>query len=88
MKTTEQFWSELTTNKALAGKLLSVSDEQKLEEFLKENEVDCTTEQFREFVLQKKKQIGEIPDEQLEEVSGGFGMLWGGIVALLKQIFG
>ena len=40
MKTMEQFWNEITTNKALAEKLAAASGEQKLEAFLKENEVD------------------------------------------------
>ena len=86
MKTMEQFWSELTTNKELAEKLAGVSSEQELDELLKENEVDCTAEQFNEFILAKAKESVELSDEELEAVSGG--MLIGQIMALLKQIFG
>ena len=71
MKTMEQFWNEITTNKALVEKLAAASGEQKLEAFLKENEVDCTEEQFNEFILAKAKESGELSDEQLEAVSGG-----------------
>ena len=46
MKTMEQLWNEITTNKELAEKLKGVSSDRELEAFLKENEVDCTKEQF------------------------------------------
>ena len=88
MKTMEQFWNEITTNKVLAEKLAAASGEQKLEAFLKENEVDCTKEQFKEFVFAKAKESGEISDEELSAVSGGCGMLLGGIIDFFKQIFG
>ena len=87
MKTIEQFWSEITTNKELFEKLVSVSSEQEFEEFLKENEVDCTKEQFKEYVFAKAKESGEISDEELEAVSGGWGMILGGIIALFEQFF-
>ena len=71
MKTIEQFWSEISTNEELAEKLEQIASEQELEAFLKENEVDCTEEQFNEFILAKAKESGELSDEQLEAVSGG-----------------
>ena len=71
MKTMEQFWSEISTNEELAEKLEQIASEQELEAFLKENEVDCTEEQFNEFILAKAKESGELSDEQLEAVSGG-----------------
>ena len=40
MKTMEQFWGEITTNKELAEKLFKTTNEQELEALLKENEVD------------------------------------------------
>ena len=40
MKTIEQFLNEVIANKELAEKLAGIQDEQKLGEFLKENEVD------------------------------------------------
>ena len=87
MKTIEQFWSELTSNKELSEKLISISNEQELEAILKENEVDCTNEQFKEFVFAKAKESGEISDEELSAVSGGWGMILGGIIALFEQFF-
>ena len=69
MKTIEQFWNELTINKELAEKFASVSSEQGLEAFLKENEVDCTKEQFGEFILSKKD--CELSDEELRIIAGG-----------------
>lgn len=86
MKTMEQFWDEITADKELAQKLVSVSDGHKLGEFLKENDVDCTKEQFKEFVLTKARTSGELSDEQLEAVSGGFDLKELG--KLLMQIFG
>lgn len=71
MKTMEQFYNEIIESEELSEKLASVSDEQKLEEFLKENEVDCTTNQFNEFILAKAKESGELTDEMLEAVAGG-----------------
>ena len=55
----------------LAEKLAGISDEQKLAEFLKENEVDFTTEQFKAFILEKAKQSGEIPEEEFDAAAGG-----------------
>ena len=72
MKTMEQFWNEITTNKALAEKLAAASGEQKLEAFLKENEVDCTKEQFGEFIIAKAKESGAPSDDKLESVAGGY----------------
>lgn len=71
MKTIEQFWSEISTNEELAEKFEQIASEQELEALLKENEVDCTEEQFNEFILAKAKESGELSDEQLEAVSGG-----------------
>lgn len=88
MKTMEQFWSEISTNEELAEKLEQIASEQELEALLKENEVDCTNEQFKEFVFAKAKESGEISDEELSAVSGGCGMLLGGIIDFFKQIFG
>ena len=72
MKTMEQIWNEITTNKALAEKLAAASGEQKLEAFLKENEVDCTKEQFGEFIIAKAKESGALSDDKLESVAGGY----------------
>ena len=72
MKTMEQFWNEITTNKELAEKLAAASGEQKLEAFLKENEVDCTKEQFGEFIIAQAKESGALSDDKLESVAGGY----------------
>ena len=72
MKTMEQLWNEITTNKVLAEKLAAASGEQKLEAFLKENEVDCTKEQFGEFIIAKAKESGALSDDKLESVAGGY----------------
>ena len=71
MKTMEQFRSELIANKELAEKLIKTTNEQELEAFLKENEVDCTNEQFKEFMRAKER--NELTDEELKAVSGGAG---------------
>ena len=71
MKTIEQFWNEITENKELGEKLASASEERQLDEFLKENEVDCTKEQFKAFVNEKVNDTNELTDEELEAVSGG-----------------
>ena len=86
MKTIEQFYNEVIADKELAEKLITVSTEQKLEQFLKENDVEGTKEQFKEFVLEKAKTSGELTDEQLEAVSGG--MLIEQSWELVKQLFG
>ena len=87
MKTIEQFYNEIIANKALAEKLAGVSSEQQLDEFLKENEVDCDKEQFAEFIVKKAKESGQLSDDQLEAVSGGCGQLFGGICSLFEQLY-
>ena len=71
MKTMEQFWNAITTNRELAEKLTKVTNDAELEAFLKENEVSGTTEDFKALVVAKAKESGELSDEQLEAVSGG-----------------
>lgn len=70
MKTIEQFWSEVKADKELEQKLTAVKDEGELAEFLKANDVEGTIEEFRDLV-EKERAIGELPDEELEAVSGG-----------------
>lgn len=71
MKTTEQFFGEITANKELFEKLTKVTDYAELEAFLKENGVEGTVEDFKALVVAKAKASGELSDEQLEAVSGG-----------------
>ncbi|MGN1160964.1 MAG: hypothetical protein ACI4SX_01840 [Candidatus Fimenecus sp.] len=71
MKTIEQFYNEIIASEELKEKLAAVSSAQKLDEFLKENEVDGTKEEFKEYVVEKAKTSGELTDEQLEAVAGG-----------------
>ncbi|MGN1421939.1 MAG: hypothetical protein ACI4XA_01045 [Oscillospiraceae bacterium] len=71
MKTIEQFWSEITANEELSEKLEQIANKQELEALLNENEVDCTEEQFNEFILAKANTSGELTDEQLDTVAGG-----------------
>ena len=33
--------------------------------------MDCTTEQFKAFILEKAKQSGEIPEEEFDAAAGG-----------------
>ena len=42
-----------------------------IEALLKENEVDCTSDDFRKFFTEKIQTSGELTDEQLEAVAGG-----------------
>ena len=70
MKTIEQFYNEIIASEELKEKLAAVSSAQKLDEFLKENEVEGTKE-FKEYVVEKAKTSGELTDEQLEAVAGG-----------------
>lgn len=71
MKTTEQFLSEITTNKELFEKLTKVTSDAELEAFLKENGVEGTVDEFKKLVVAKAKESGELSDEQLETVAGG-----------------
>ena len=71
MKTMEQFYNEIIASEELKEKLAAVSSAQKLDEFLKENEVEGTKEEFMEYVVEKAKTSGELTDEQLEAVAGG-----------------
>lgn len=71
MKTIEQFWNEIATNKELAEKLTKAYSEQSIDRFLAENRVDGTKEQFRRFYLDKRRQISEYTDSELEKITGG-----------------
>ena len=71
MKTIEQFYNEIIASEELKEKLAAVSSAQTLDEFLKENEVEGTKEEFKEYVVEKAKTSGELTDEQLEAVAGG-----------------
>ena len=71
MKTIEQFYNEIIASEELKKKLAAVSSAQNLDEFLKENEVEGTKEEFKEYVVEKAKTSGELTDEQLEAVAGG-----------------
>ncbi len=71
MKTIEQFYNEIIANEELKEKLAAASEEHRLNEFLKENEVDGTKEEFKEFVLEKANRSGTLTDEQLSAVAGG-----------------
>lgn len=70
MKTMEQFWSEITTNDELFEKLTKVTNNEELEAFLKENGVEGTVEEFKKLVAEKAR--GELSDEELEGVAGGY----------------
>ena len=87
MKNIEEFYNEIISDKALAEKLAGVSSEEQLEAFLKENDAPCTKEQFKEFMLAKAKEKGELTDEQIAEVSGGSGLIdqYNTLVTLLSQ---
>ena len=66
MKTIEQFWNEITENKQLGEKLIKTTNEQELEAILEENEVDCTKEQFNEFVLEMVNKAASFPTKSLK----------------------
>lgn len=71
MKTIEQFYNEIIADEKLKEKLAAASKEHRLDEFLKEKEVDGTKEEFKEFVLEKSKLSNTLTDEQLSAVAGG-----------------
>ena len=82
MKTIEQFYNEIIASEELKEKLAAVSSAQKLDEFLKENEVEGTKEEFKEYVVEKAKTSGELTDEQLEAVAGGG--VWDVVKSIIK----
>lgn len=70
MKTTEQFFGEITTNDELFEKLTKVTNDAELEAFLKENGVEGTVDEFKKLVVANTRD--ELSDEELEAVSGGY----------------
>ena len=73
MKTMEQFFYEVMTNEETNKKFQAATDEKMIEALLKENEVDCTLDDFRKFFTEKIQASGELSDEALENVAGGVG---------------
>ncbi|MGN0670936.1 MAG: hypothetical protein ACI4JZ_10340 [Oscillospiraceae bacterium] len=71
MKTPEQFYNEIMTNDELYERFLASLREGKADEFLRENEVEGTVEEFERFFTNKLADYGELTDEQLEAISGG-----------------
>ena len=71
MKTIEQLFSEIMKNDELEAKFLSAVKEQKLDEFLKENEVDATKDDFKNFVIKEAQTSGALSDDELAAVAGG-----------------
>lgn len=73
MKTIEQFLYEIMANEETYKKFQAATDEKMIEALLKENEVDCTSDDFRKFFTEKIQASGELSDEALENVAGGVG---------------
>lgn len=73
MKTIEQFLYEIMANEETKKKFQAATDEKTIEALLKENEVDCTSDDFRKFFTEKIQASGELSDEALENVAGGVG---------------
>ena len=71
MKTAEEFYNEITASEELKEKLAEASEEQKLDEFLRENGVECDKEQFKEYAFAKAKEDGVLTEEQLEYIAAG-----------------
>lgn len=69
MKTLEMLYDEICNNEELKNKLLAALKEQKLEQFLKEQNCDSTENEF--FAYVKEKREGELSDEELDSVAGG-----------------
>ena len=66
MKNIEEFYNEIMASEELKDKLAEASANQKLDEFLKENGIDCTKEQLREYALAKAAESGELSAEEFE----------------------
>lgn len=60
-------------NEETYKKFQAATDEKMIEALLKENEVDCTSDDFRKFFTEKIQASGELSDEALENVAGGVG---------------
>ncbi|MGN0597448.1 MAG: hypothetical protein ACI4J1_09005 [Ruminiclostridium sp.] len=73
MKTAEEFYNEIMTSSELKDKLAEASANQSLDEFLKENGVNCDKKQFKEYAFAKAKEDGVLTDEQLEYIAAGAG---------------
>ena len=73
MKTIEQFLYEIMANEETYKKFQAATDEKMIEALLKENGVDCTSDDFRKFFTEKIQASGELSDEALENVAGGVG---------------
>ncbi|MGN1421941.1 MAG: hypothetical protein ACI4XA_01055 [Oscillospiraceae bacterium] len=83
MKTIEEFYNEVMENKALAEAANKARVENRLSEFLIEQEVDGTAEAFEALVKEKKSAGSELSDDELEKAVGGtygeasfFGISW------------
>ncbi|MGN0597444.1 MAG: hypothetical protein ACI4J1_08985 [Ruminiclostridium sp.] len=85
MKTIEQFFKEIMENKELEASFLSAVKENKLEELLKENQVDGTGDDLSKLVTKAAQSCGALSDDELEAVSGG--SLWDTIANTVKEKF-
>lgn len=71
MKAIEEFYNEAMADKALEEAVSKAHKENRLAEFLTEHGVDGTTEAFEALVKEKKNGSRELPDEDIEQVTGG-----------------
>ena len=71
MKTIEEFIQEIAKNDALKNELKAIADQNALAEFLKNNDVDATVEEFAKAVWKKAEAEGEINDADAGTVAGG-----------------
>lgn len=85
MKTTEQFYNEILSSEQLKNGLATALKDNSLAEFLKENGVEGTAEEFKAFVLEKSNSAGALTDEQIETVAGGD--IWGRLFSYDPEVF-
>ncbi len=69
MKTLEELYNEVMSNRVKMGEFVAASGRNRLSDFAEKNGCNATENEIRKFFL--KKCEGDISDEELEMVAGG-----------------
>lgn len=90
----KQLQAKVETDKGLAEKLFSLENPQDVQSLLKEQGLDFSLEEIDMLkealvkALEKSSTGGELTDDDLEDVAGGFVLTATGLVAIIGAIVG
>ena len=71
MKTLDQLFAEVLGNDELKKEFATAAKDGKVVEFAAAHDVQTTQEEIKAFLQEQQKKMGELSDEELDNVAGG-----------------